>query len=78
MVEKLKTKEALGQITAILEQEAPLIYQAMIGERDAFMAKAMSDCSGSKRMVGVVGMAHLPGIERNLQNYGFVMKKRVC
>lgn len=40
-----------------------------IGERDSFMAKSIID-SPSQVLVGVVGLAHIAGMEMNLVNAG--------
>jgi pheromone shutdown protein TraB len=49
-----------------------------IGERDAFMAEAVGSSPG-KNLVGVVGMAHMGGIENYLvANKGFSVVKRNC
>ena len=48
------------------------------GERDAFMAEAVGSSPGSS-LVGVVGMAHMGGIENYLvQNKGFSVVNRNC
>jgi pheromone shutdown protein TraB len=50
----------------------------MIGERDAFMAQSLYTSTG-KNIVGVVGMAHMDGIERDLvTKYGFKVATRNC
>jgi hypothetical protein len=49
-----------------------------VGERDAFMAEAVGSSPG-KNLVGVVGMAHMGGIENYLvANKGFSVVKRNC
>lgn len=41
------------------------VYNAMIRERDEYMAGSLRSCS-SKSIVAVVGMGHMDGIERYL------------
>ncbi len=77
-VEKLKTRRALDLVMGTLQKEAPLIYQAMIGDRDAYMANSITGQANSRVMVAVVGMAHLSGIERNLATKGFSVVSRKC
>ena len=75
---KLKTRRALDLVMGTLQKEAPLIYQAMIGDRDAYMANSITGQANSRVMVAVVGMAHLSGIERNLATKGFSVVSRKC
>ena len=49
----------------ILRAELPSVYDALVGERDSYMAESIDGSSG-KLMVCVVGMAHMNGIENNL------------
>jgi pheromone shutdown protein TraB len=77
LVEKLKTRDALGKIIDIVKREAPGIYNAMIGDRDSYMARSIATAD-SKLLVGVVGIAHLAGIEANLQRAGYKVAKRLC
>lgn len=48
-----------------LKEELPAVYRAMIQERDEYMAKQLQQ-SSSKKIVGVVGIGHMDGIERYL------------
>ena len=64
-VENLKNRELLNKVMAIVKENVPDVYNALIGERDEFMAAAI-DQSNSERVVAVVGMAHMTGIENNL------------
>ena len=70
LVENLKQREAVRELTETLRREVPLIYDAMIGERDSYMASSLLMAqradSGLKVAVGIVGIAHADGIERNL------------
>lgn len=80
LVDKLKTRSALSKIMGIVKEEAPSIYKAMIGDRDLYMSKSIlsapSDC---RTLVAVCGMAHMPGIEENLQKLGgFTLTSRKC
>jgi pheromone shutdown protein TraB len=54
MVESLKQKDLLSSLMSVLKSELPLVYQALIGERDIFMANSILMIEG-KRTVGVVG-----------------------
>ena len=51
----------------------------MNAERDIYMAQSISEAKSSKSLVGVVGMAHMSGIENYLtKNRGFKVVKRNC
>lgn len=81
-VESLKQRAGLRQMAATLKEELPLVYEALIGERDTYMARAIADAGSTAGMsvgsanssaslnegvlVGVVGMMHLDGIEKHL------------
>ncbi len=71
-VEALKERASVRALMGTLKSELPEVYKAMIEERDAYMAASLLGCP-SKVIVGVVGMGHLDGIERNLGEKGFVL-----
>ena len=64
-VERMKQRNVLSNILGAVREEAPAIYGALIGERDAFMAESAASAR-AKVLVGVVGIAHVAGIERCL------------
>lgn len=61
----LKQRDNARAVVAYLKQAAPPVYEAMIGERDRYMAHALEVAPGDT-VVGVVGLAHVEGIERIL------------
>ena len=63
-------------MAAYLKKAAPPVYEAMIGERDQFMARALEVAPGN-RVVAVVGLAHVEGIERILSRE-VLAKRRSC
>lgn len=65
MVATLKERQNTRAIVGALELGTPALYDALIAQRDAFMAKSLDAAKGPV-IVGVVGMAHLDGIGRNL------------
>ncbi|CAM9445496.1 unnamed protein product [Discosporangium mesarthrocarpum] len=69
-VEVLKQRQIMQKLSKLMEDNAPEIYNAMLGERDQYMANSLNNCEGVK-MVAVVGLAHLDGIERNLGSSGW-------
>ena len=70
-VEALKERASVRALMGTLKSELPEVYKAMIEERDAYMSASLLGCK-SKVIVGVVGIGHLDGIERNLGREGFV------
>ena len=63
-----QTPSTQADVFAALAQ-APPVYEALIAERDRYMAHALRDCEGSS-VVGVVGLAHLDGIVQTLMREG--------
>eukprot|EP00246_Nothoceros_aenigmaticus_P005259 TRINITY_DN17173_c0_g1_i1.p1 TRINITY_DN17173_c0_g1~~TRINITY_DN17173_c0_g1_i1.p1 ORF type:complete len:140 (+),score=26.49 TRINITY_DN17173_c0_g1_i1:33-422(+) len=61
-VEQLKTRQAVRQLIGAMEALAPNVVKVMVHERDRIMVKHLRACEGV--VVGVVGMAHMDGIER--------------
>ena len=70
MVEKMKSRSNVKLLMGKLRSEAPYVYEAMVGERDAFMAEGI-DGAGGTTMVAVVGIAHMDGIEGYLKKAGW-------
>eukprot|EP00970_Alexandrium_tamarense_P020115 scaffold14864_cov407-Alexandrium_tamarense.AAC.2 len=66
-----------------LEKTAPEIYQAMVAERDVYMARGLDELSVNvngkvDNTVAVVGMAHVDGIERYLASQGWQALSYPC
>lgn len=71
-------RQSLNEVMSIVKEEVPLVYDALIGERDIFMAKSIA-LSKAESIVAVVGMAHMTGIERNLNSqFGYEIIERKC
>lgn len=79
-VELVKTRENVRKIMAVVQDTAPEIYMAMVGERDAYMADGLNRLEPFNTIVAVVGLAHVDGIERYLSSYGWVQipKPVIC
>lgn len=58
----MKQRETVRELTAYLRTEVPPLYTALIGERDEYMARSLLGSDG-RRIVAVVGLAHVDGIE---------------
>eukprot|EP00985_Skeletonema_marinoi_P019483 scaffold11179_cov124-Skeletonema_marinoi.AAC.4 len=80
-VERLKTKETTMALMNEVKKAAPALYEALVGERDVFMGRAMDSTasallpslipSGLRTMVSVVGLGHVEGIGRELISMGW-------
>lgn len=64
LVESMKTKEAVERLVGLMRKVAPKVAETMIDERDVILADSIRNAPG-KRIVAVVGLAHLNGIEKN-------------
>lgn len=73
LIERLKSDTKLRQrLFARLEEEVPEFTQAFISERDYIMSRSigreLQQDATVQRVVAVVGLAHVPGIQSNLQD----------
>ncbi len=66
-IEQLKQGDMLQSALAEISKQFPQIAETLIFERDRIMAYKLAHASG-KRIVAVVGAAHVPGIQKNLTN----------
>eukprot|EP00581_Thalassiosira_minuscula_P015386 CAMPEP_0183723206 /NCGR_PEP_ID=MMETSP0737-20130205/14871_1 /TAXON_ID=385413 /ORGANISM="Thalassiosira miniscula, Strain CCMP1093" /LENGTH=341 /DNA_ID=CAMNT_0025953463 /DNA_START=98 /DNA_END=1123 /DNA_ORIENTATION=+ len=75
LVETIKTRDRAKQMTRYLNQCFPSIYHVMLAKRDAHMAKMLREHCSSGKVVAVVGMAHVEGIEREWETLDGKQKK---
>ena len=66
-VEDLKTDEMLEEVMGYFKEEAPEAYNALVTERDAYLANSILNIPEDK-VVAVVGAGHKQGIEKYLDN----------
>jgi pheromone shutdown-related protein TraB len=64
-VEKLKDREKMGDVMAAFAREMPALGTPLIDERDRYLMASVQTAPG-KRVVAVVGAAHVPGMTRHL------------
>jgi len=64
LIEDIKTRERSKMMTSYLSKCFPLIYDVMITKRDIHMAKQLKTYCSTGKVVAVVGVAHVEGIER--------------
>ncbi len=62
-VEKLKTRENVRILMRLMRSIAPEVANILVDERDVVLADSIKKANG-KRVVAVVGMAHMDGISR--------------
>jgi pheromone shutdown protein TraB len=83
-VETMKAKENVKTIMTALKKTAPEIYDAMVAERDVYMARGLDELgmnvkNGSvEKTVAVMGMAHVDGVERYLATNGWKEMSYPC
>jgi pheromone shutdown protein TraB len=78
-VETMKAKENVRKIMIQLQRVAPYLYEALVSERDAYMAAGLNGLSHElETIVAVVGIAHADGIEKNLQLNGWKAANPSC
>jgi len=66
-VEELKEKKALSEVLDELAKAMPEVKGPLIDERDQYLASKLVDAGlGRKKVLAVVGAAHVPGIMREL------------
>lgn len=64
-IERLKSTDALEEILREFGALLPDLRRALIDERDIYLAQKIREVDG-KRIVAVVGAAHVPGIKRHI------------
>lgn len=68
-IEDLKQPKALSELLAELGRAVPEIKAPLIDERDRYLASRLRDAAVGRRcVVAVVGAAHVPGIEAQIQS----------
>lgn len=64
LIEDIKTRERSKMMTSYLSRCFPSIYHVMITKRDGHMSKMLKEHCSKGKVVAVVGMAHMEGIEK--------------
>lgn len=62
MFEQLRDRKIVREFNEVMEREAPAFTRVLLKERNEAMTKALRNLNG--KVVGVVGLAHLDGIEQ--------------
>ena len=66
----LQQRENVRELTAYYKANARPLYDALIGERDTYMAQSLLSSGDGVRVVAVVGLAHVDGIAANIVRDG--------
>lgn len=77
-VENLKTRENVSKLMEEFRQQAPFMVMALLDERDAYMAAGLDSLDDKDVTCAIMGIAHLDGVERNLQANGWKKVKANC
>lgn len=77
-VETIKTRETVRSIMGQLRIVAPALVQVMLTERDTYMAAGLDTLNQETVIVAVMGIAHVDGVEANLQRQGWSPVKLNC
>jgi pheromone shutdown protein TraB len=77
-VETMKAKENVRKIMGQLKKSAPLIYQALVEERDVYMATGLNSLNQFSSIVAVMGIAHMEGVENTLVSFGWQQVPLKC
>ena len=78
-VEQMKSRDTVRTIIQELNTMAPEVVRVMLTERDAYMANGLHTLRQSyPKVVAVMGLAHIDGVERNLQRLGWKPVQLSC
>ncbi len=65
-LEKMKTEDMLETTLAEMSDSFPELKEKLVDERDQYLAKKIKTAPG-KKIVAVLGAAHIPGIKKELE-----------
>ena len=77
-VETMKAKENVKLLMTQLKRAAPELYEALVAERDAYMANGLDKLDVFPTIVAVMGIAHVDGVESTLKSRGWVPVPLTC
>ena len=66
-LEEMKTRKQCREMVSLLSEFNPKLKEVLLDERDVILCDAIANAPG-ERVVAVVGMAHMDGIERRWKN----------
>lgn len=77
-VETVKARENVRFIMSQLKLYAPELHQAMVAERDEYMARGLDSLDKFGTTVAVMGIAHVDGVEGSLKERGWEQVSIPC
>ena len=77
-IETLKSRDTTDRLMAIFQQEVPQIHDALVAERDVYMANNIDRLSQFQSMVAVMGLGHLDGVRTRLGQLGWTATVKPC
>ena len=77
-VETMKAKENVKLLMVQLKRAAPELYEALVAERDEYMANGLDKLSIFPTIVAVMGIAHVDGVEMVLKSRGWMPVPLTC
>ncbi|ENH98033.1 pheromone shutdown-related protein TraB [Gracilibacillus halophilus YIM-C55.5] len=66
-LEKMKSQDAIDSVLNEFTEAFPKLKKPLIDERDQYLAQKIKQAPG-KRIVAVLGAAHVPGIQKEMKN----------
>jgi len=77
-IEVVKTKENIKMLMAEFKNIAPELYNAIVSERDEFMADGLDRLKEFDTIVAIMGIAHVDGVEGRLKDRGWTEVSKQC
>jgi TraB/PrgY/gumN family len=77
-VERMKSRDTVRTIVGEFETVAPAVVRVMLTERDAYMANGLDGLESFPKVVAVMGLAHVDGVENNLRVRGWTPVRLSC
>lgn len=77
-IEKMKGRDTTELQMKIMKEQMPEIYDALVAERDSYMANNIDKLAQFKSMVAVMGDGHLQGVSEILVQLGWSISSKPC
>ena len=77
-IEKMKGRDTTELQMKTMKEEMPEIYDALVAERDSYMANNIDKLAQFKSIVAVMGDGHLAGVSDNLVQLGWSISSKSC
>ena len=77
-IEKMKGRDTTELEMKTMKEYMPELYDALVGERDSYMASNIDKLAQFKSIVAVMGDGHLAGVSDNLIQLGWSITSKPC